>query len=60
MNPREFYELVKMTRYAQKQFFSATSSIEKKGWLATSKSYEKKLDDEIERVAKLSEYFASG
>lgn len=53
MNPREFYELVKMTRYAQKQFFSATSSIEKKGWLATSKSYESKLDAEIERVEKI-------
>lgn len=42
-----------MTRYAQKQFFSAKDSIEKKGWLATSKSYEKKLDDEIERVDKI-------
>lgn len=53
MNSREFYQLVKMTRYAQKQFFSAKDSIEKKGWLATSKSYEKKLDDEIERVDKI-------
>lgn len=53
MNPREFLDLVKMTRYAQKQFFSATSSIEKKGWLTTSKSYESKLDAEIERVEKI-------
>lgn len=53
MNPREFYELVRMTRYAQKQFFSATNSIEKQGWLATSKGYEKKLDDEIGRVDKI-------
>ncbi len=42
-----------MTRYAQKRFFSATNSIEKKGWLATSKGYENKLDAEIERVEKI-------
>lgn len=53
MNSREFYNLVKMTRYAQKRFFSATNSIEKKGWLATSKGYENKLDAEIERVEKI-------
>lgn len=53
MDSREFYNLVKMTRYAQKQFFSAKDTIEKKGWLATSKGYEKKLDDEIERVEKI-------
>ena len=53
MNSREFYQLVKMMRYAQKQFFSTKDSIEKKGWLATSKGYEKKIDDEIERVDKI-------
>lgn len=42
-----------MTRYAQKKYLSAQSEIEKQGWLATSKGYEKKLDDEIDRVEQI-------
>lgn len=53
MNSKDFYNLVKMTRYAQKKYLSAQSEIEKQGWLATSKGYEKKLDDEIERVEQI-------
>ena len=52
MDSKDFYNLVKMTRYAQKKYLSAQSEIEKQGWLATSKGYEKKLDDEIECVVK--------
>mgnify|MGYP007063205816 FL=1 len=39
MNSKDFYNLVKMTRYAQKQYLSALGDIEKQGWLATSKGY---------------------
>ena len=53
MNSKDFYNLVKMTRYAQKKYLSAQSEIEKQGWHATSKGYEKKLDDEIERVEQI-------
>lgn len=52
MNSKDFYNLVKMTRYAQKKYLSAQSEIEKQGWLAT-KGYEKKLDDEIDRVEQI-------
>lgn len=53
MNSKDFYNLVKMTRYAQKKYLSAQNEIEKQGWLTTSKGYEKKLDDEIDRVEQI-------
>lgn len=53
MNSRDFYNLVKMTRYAQKKYLSALSETEQQGWLAASRSYEMKLDDEIERVEQI-------
>ena len=55
MNSKDFYNLVKMTRYAQKKYLSAQSEIEKQGWLATNKGYEKKhnnKNDSVEQILK--------
>lgn len=50
MNAREFYDLTKAMRVAQKNFFAAKDKQEKQNWLIKSKSFELRIDEEIARV----------
>lgn len=50
MNAREFYDLTKAMRVAQKNFFAAKDKQEKQNWLIESKSFERRIDEEIARV----------
>lgn len=49
MTPREFYEKVKELRKVQREYFSTRSTKA----LTQSKTLEKVIDDEIERVERL-------
>lgn len=49
MTPKEFYENVKQLRLAQREYFATRSTKA----LAQSKTLEKVIDDEIERVERL-------
>lgn len=50
MNAREFYELARSMRQAQRRYFSTRRLPEGSKWLAESKLLEKRMDDEIARV----------
>lgn len=50
MNPREFYDTVVQMRKMQKEYFKTRNSMA----LRRSKQLEKLVDDEIERVSRLS------
>lgn len=49
MNPRTFYDCVKVLRYYQKDYFKTRS----RESLNEAKKYEKIIDDEISRVDKI-------
>jgi len=50
MNAKEFYDKVVLMRKAQKEYFATRS----KDWLSESKRLEKEIDQEIDRVSKLT------
>lgn len=62
MKPKEFYDLAVKMRYVQRKYFAAKDKSEKQMWLRARKSYEKQMDDEIDRVTgivreKASEFY---
>lgn len=50
MKSKEFYDLAVKMRYAQRHYFESRDKYDKKYWLSVSKSYERQMDAEIERV----------
>lgn len=50
MKSKEFFDLAVKMRYVQKHYYLSTDKETRKAWRRACKAYEKKMDDEIDRV----------
>lgn len=50
MKSKEFFDLAVKMRYVQKHYYLSTDKETRKAWRRSCKAYEKKMDDEIDRV----------
>jgi hypothetical protein len=54
MKSKEFFDLAVKMRYVQKHYYLSTDKETRKAWRRACKAYEKKMDDEIDRVTAIS------